>query len=69
MKLLDFEPVRSSQIKHIAFDEDNQELHIRFRNKKNYKYSPFTKKEYDEFKNSESLGKYFHKNIKKRVVV
>ena len=69
MALLNFEQVKSSQIKELAYDPDKETLYIRFRNKKLYEYNPISKEEYLDFKESESLGKHFHKYIKKRVIV
>jgi hypothetical protein len=69
MDLLKWEHVKSTQIKQLGFDAKNKTLYIRFRNKKMYSYNPVNQEEYDEFKNSESIGKYFYKNIKKRAIV
>lgn len=57
-----FKPVKSSQLKEVAHDGDT--LYVRFKNKKVYSYAPVSKKQYDEFINSDSLGSYFHKNFK-----
>jgi len=68
MSLVKFESVKSSQIKEIGHDLEKQTLYIRFRSKKMFEYYPVTEEEYQEFKNSDSLGKYFHKNLKKKVI-
>lgn len=62
MKKIDFTPVKSSQIKGIH--HENGTLYIKFKNGKIYSYSPVNKDGFEEFKNSDSLGKYFHSHIK-----
>lgn len=59
---LEFTPVKSSQLKGIA--HDNETLHVLFKSKKIYSYHPVTKEQYDKFYASDSLGSYFHKNFK-----
>jgi hypothetical protein len=57
-----WETVRSSQLKEIAHNDNV--LYIKFKSGKTYSYSPVTKEKYEEFKNAESAGKYFHTNFK-----
>ena len=57
-----FEPVLSSQIREIAFAEET--IYVKFKQGKVYSYEPCSKEMYDEFKNAESVGGYFHKNLK-----
>lgn len=69
MSLVKFETVKSSQINEVGHDAEKQILYIRFRNKKMYEYYPVTTEEFVAFKTSDSIGKYFHANIKKRVII
>jgi len=55
-------PVNSSQIKEIGHQQDT--LYIRFKNKKLYSYKPVSADKFQEFKNSDSKGKFFHKEFK-----
>ena len=64
MKRVVFEPVKSSQIKKVGYVAEDRTLYVEFNNKRLYSYSPVTQEQYNEFKNSESIGKYFHKNLK-----
>jgi hypothetical protein len=57
-----FESVRSSQLKEIAHNDNV--LYVKFKSGKTYSYSPVTKEKYEEFKDAESVGKYFHTNFK-----
>ena len=56
--------VKSSQIKAIEFREKDDALRVYFQNGRIYDYAPFTKDRFDEFFNADSIGSYFHKNIK-----
>lgn len=58
-----FTNVKSSQIKAIAHDE-KETLFVKFNKEVVYSYFPIDKKQFLEFKNSESIGSYFHKNLK-----
>lgn len=54
--------VKSSNIKAIGW-EDNV-LVIEFNNSTKYSYDDVSKEEYDNFINADSIGSYYHKNIK-----
>jgi len=54
----------SSQIIARFYDEENQRLHLKFKGNKAYAYENFPKEKYLEMITSESIGKYFHANIK-----
>jgi hypothetical protein len=56
--------VNSSQIKRISYEESLQTLYIEFRNGSTYSYEGVTPKEYVDFKEAPSIGKFFYANIK-----
>lgn len=58
------ENVLSSQIKSIGFDEDNNQMDIEFWPGSVYRYDNITKELFEEFKFSDSLGRFFGKRIK-----
>ena len=64
MTKLDFLPIQSSQIKEIAHDACSNTLFVKFKNNRLYSYRPVDKEKYQEFKDAESQGAYFHKNLK-----
>lgn len=59
-----FESVKSSQIREVGHDKENETLYVRFRNGKMYSYALVSAETYKEFKSAESIGSYFHKNFK-----
>lgn len=63
MDKIEFIPVKSSQIKAIGHDKE-QTLFVKFKKEVVYSYFPVNEEKYLEFKNSESIGSYFHKNLK-----
>lgn len=63
-----FKPVVSSQIKEIAFDKPRETLYVRFNNGgKVYSYTPVSLETYDKLMKADSIGKYYHANIRKAV--
>ena len=66
---IDWTPVKSSQIRNLAFDGETQTLFVQFKNKKTYTYAPVSQEQYDDFKESKSIGAYFHKNFKMNPVL
>lgn len=54
----------SSQIFGRYYDEENNRLHLKFKNNVAYAYESVSKEIYLEMISSESIGKYFHANIK-----
>lgn len=61
---LKFEPVKSSQIKAVAYDQDSEVLYLKFNKGDVYSYWPVEKEQVAEFKASASIGSYFHNNFK-----
>ncbi len=55
--------VKSSNLDYIGHD-GKETLYIKFKSGANYKYSPFSKERFEEFKSSSSKGSYFINEIK-----
>ena len=51
-----FEPVTSSTVAAMAFDEDNETMLLRFKNGAEYAYPDVSFSEYERIKNSRSIG-------------
>ncbi len=60
--------VKSSNIVSIDYDEQEQTLIIEFPGGSKYKYDKMPVREYKNFLNAESKGKYFHKHIRSNYV-
>lgn len=58
------EPIESSMIQSIGYDERAQTLEIEFHNGSVYQYYEVPKRIYEEMMKSSSLGKYFIFEIK-----
>lgn len=54
----------SSQIREIGYNESQQILEIKFRNKSVYQYDNVPTVTYEQLMKAESLGKYFYENIR-----
>jgi hypothetical protein len=54
----------SSNIARYAYSEKANKLYLEFKSGGCYAYGGITKTEFDKFRAAESLGKYFHANIR-----
>jgi hypothetical protein len=59
-------PVASSLLKAVGYDEEKEELRVRFHKGGSYVYRGVTRKMYDAMMNDASAGGYFIQNIKGR---
>lgn len=59
-------PVESSMIEAIGHNQETKILRVLFKNGVMYDYAGVSEEKYNEFKNSKSIGKEFHSNIKKK---
>lgn len=59
-----WQEVNSSNIKRIAFDEESTSILVEFKDGGQYAYDDCNQKLFDDFKNAQSVGKFFHQNIK-----
>jgi len=57
-------PVSSSNIESIGYDEPNQEVYVRFLNNSLYVYKGVPGHEYQNLMDAPSQGSYLHKNFK-----
>lgn len=62
-------PVESSQLAAIGHDPETGTLAIQFKGRGDapgsiYHYENFTAEQFEQFKNAESVGSHFYKNIK-----
>lgn len=60
--------VKSSNIVSVDYDEQEQTLIVEFPGNSRYKYNKMPIREYKDFINSESKGKYFHSHIRSNYV-
>ena len=57
--------VDSSSIEAIGYDKDTQQLHVRFlKSGATYVYYDVEEGVYDEFRQAESIGRYFNDHIR-----
>lgn len=57
-------PVSSSNINSIGYDEQNQEVYVRFNNNSLYVYRSVPEYEFINLMNAPSHGSYLHTNFK-----
>ena len=56
----EFEPVESSNVKGIAYDEETKSLFIIFKTSSVYQYLNVPRAVYEDFKNAESKGRFLN---------
>jgi len=64
MKKEHLQPVESSNISEIGFDQDTEELYVRFKSGKVYKYTNVPFSIYTALMEADSIGSFFHKEIR-----
>ena len=58
------QPVDSSNLASVGYDEENEILEMEFNHGSIYQYNDVPKEEYDSLMNADSLGSYFYHNIR-----
>lgn len=57
-------PVSSSNIESIGYDEQNEQVYVRFLNGSLYVYKGVPLNEFENLRDAPSLGSYLHRNYK-----
>lgn len=61
---MNLQPVTSSMITHVGYDEDQQLLHIKMTSGDTYEYRGVPPEEHDDMMTSPSVGKHYNNFIK-----
>ena len=64
MNLPEMIPVSSSNLESIGYDDQTQEVYIRFLNGSIYVYKGVPLHEFENLRDAPSLGSYLHRNYK-----
>ena len=64
MSNFEWQEVKSSNIDAIAYDEDEKELHVRFKSGAEYVYFDVSPVVFQGLKDADSKGKYLNEHIK-----
>lgn len=64
MSLPEMIPVSSSNIESIGYDPQNQQVYVSFLNASLYVYKGVPLHEFENLRDSPSLGSYLHRNYK-----
>ncbi len=62
--MVKMQAVESSNILEVGYDENAEVLYITFKSGDTYTYDMVPVHVYEEMLSAESVGKYFHKNIR-----
>jgi hypothetical protein len=61
---IQMQSVSSSNLSAVGYDEETKTLRVLFRTGLTYEYSGVSPKVYDQLLAAESIGQYFHANIR-----
>lgn len=61
---MQMEPVTSSMIAAVGYDDEKQQLTVQFNNGRTYNYGGVPQSEYNNLVTAPSVGSYFAQNIK-----
>jgi hypothetical protein len=65
MNSINMQPVKSSNIKAIGYDEESKTLQIQFKNGRAYQYKDVPLDTFEAFQHADSVGKYYFARIQK----
>ena len=54
---IQWEEVDSSAVSHLVYSEDDESLHVRYKNGSEYRFSPVSFADYNRVKDSSSIGR------------
>lgn len=60
----DWQPVSSSHLSRVRYDEKSRTLEVEFQDGQHYQYFDVPRRTYDGLMRASSHGKYFHENIR-----
>lgn len=60
----EMKPVTSSNISAVGYDEESKTLRVVFVKGYTYDYKKVPERVFEEMMNAESVGKYFHANVR-----
>jgi hypothetical protein len=61
-------PVSSSAIKSVGHDPATNTVHVEFHTGGTHPFGPFTKQEFERFRDADSIGKHFHAHIRAKAI-
>ncbi|HON01571.1 MAG TPA: KTSC domain-containing protein [Paludibacteraceae bacterium] len=64
MSVPEMVPVSSSNIESIGYDEQNEQVYVKFLNGSLYVYKDVPLHEFENLRDAPSLGSYLHRNYK-----
>lgn len=65
---IDKTPVKSSAIQTVGHDPATGIIHVEFRSGGTHPFGPFTREEYERFRDADSIGKHFHSHIRAKAI-
>lgn len=65
---IDMVPVQSSAIRAVGHDLSRNTIHIEFHSGGTHPFGPFTKEEFERFRDAESIGRHFHSHIRAKAI-
>lgn len=60
------QPVKSSNIESVGYDDDTKTLKIKFKSGGTHHYADVDKLTYERLLSAQSIGSYFHTNIRNK---
>jgi hypothetical protein len=65
---IDMVPVISSAIKAVGHDSSTNTVHVEFHSGGTHQFGPFTKAEFERFRDADSIGKHFHSHVRAKAI-
>lgn len=65
---IDMVPVQSTAIRAVGHDASTNTIHVEFHSGGMHRFGPFSKQEFDRFRDSDSVGKHFHAHVRAKAI-
>lgn len=68
IQITEMTPVQSAAIRAVGHDPSTGVVHVEFHSGGTHRFGPFTKAEYERFRDAASIGKHFHSYVRAKAI-
>lgn len=65
---IDMVPVKSDMARALGHDPSTGTVYVEFHTGGTHPFGPFTKQEFERFRDAESIGKHFHSHVRVKAI-
>ena len=65
---VDMVPVDSTAARSVGYDPQTGMIHVEFHSGGTHPFGPFTKQEFERFRDADSIGKHYHAHVRAKAI-